>query len=243
MQLMALGARARAALLWALFKMVQATVAASFSFIIVAQACMRGAIRFVCGEPPELLVVRAARKQHELQRGTSAALAAANSLPSPAVVAQLRRAGGKAAAVGGIIQLTAVAVPADISTIEPIHVFNEPDQGELCRVGGCVGACAAAVMCARAWLPVPGPRAARRCARSSRAHAMLGGLSNSGHHAPPPPRTRASAGHDSEAWRLVGPFMRQYGRHAIANSQLFNPEFIHFFIPGVGSLPYIVADM
>lgn len=41
----------------------------------------------------------------------------------------------------------------------------------------------------------------------------------------------------------MGPFMRQYGRHAIANSQLFNPEYIHFFMPGVGSLPFICADM
>jgi hypothetical protein len=51
------------------------------------------------------------------------------------------------------------------------------------------------------------------------------------------------AGHDSLAWQLIGPYMRQYGRHAIANSQLFNPEYVHFFVPGVGSLPYVVADM
>eukprot|EP00878_Enallax_costatus_P019816 GHUV01020919.1.p1 GENE.GHUV01020919.1~~GHUV01020919.1.p1 ORF type:complete len:326 (+),score=54.76 GHUV01020919.1:192-1169(+) len=50
-------------------------------------------------------------------------------------------------------------------------------------------------------------------------------------------------GHESEAWRLVGPYMKLYGRNAIANSQLFNPEFIHFFVPGMGSLPYIVADL
>jgi hypothetical protein len=37
--------------------------------------------------------------------------------------------------------------------------------------------------------------------------------------------------------------MKLYGRNAIANSQLFNPEFIHFFIPGMGSLPYVVADI
>ena len=51
------------------------------------------------------------------------------------------------------------------------------------------------------------------------------------------------AGHDSLAWKLVGPFIRQYGRHAIANSQLFNPEYIHFYLPGVGSLPYVVAEV
>lgn len=37
--------------------------------------------------------------------------------------------------------------------------------------------------------------------------------------------------------------MKLYGRNAIANSQLFNPEFIHFYVPGMGSLPYIVADI
>jgi hypothetical protein len=37
--------------------------------------------------------------------------------------------------------------------------------------------------------------------------------------------------------------MKLYGRNAIANSQLFNPEFIHFFVPGMGSLPYVVADI
>lgn len=51
------------------------------------------------------------------------------------------------------------------------------------------------------------------------------------------------AGHDSDAWKLVGPYMRKYGRCAIANSQLFNPEFTHFFVPGVGSIAYIIADM
>lgn len=52
-----------------------------------------------------------------------------------------------------------------------------------------------------------------------------------------------AAGHDSDAWKLVGPYMRKYGRFAIANSQLFNPEFTHFFVPGVGSIAYIIADM
>jgi hypothetical protein len=37
--------------------------------------------------------------------------------------------------------------------------------------------------------------------------------------------------------------MKQYGRHAIANSQLLNPEFIHFFMPGVGSLPYVIIEL
>lgn len=52
-----------------------------------------------------------------------------------------------------------------------------------------------------------------------------------------------AAGHDSEAWRLVGPYMKLYGRNAIANSQLFNPEYIHFYVPGLGSVPYVVADL
>jgi len=51
------------------------------------------------------------------------------------------------------------------------------------------------------------------------------------------------AGHDSEAWEQIGPYMRKYGRHAIANSQLFNPEYIHFYVPGVGSVPYILMDL
>jgi len=51
------------------------------------------------------------------------------------------------------------------------------------------------------------------------------------------------AGHDSEAWKQIGPYMRKYGRHAIANSQLFNPEYIHFYVPGLGSIAYIIADM
>jgi hypothetical protein len=51
------------------------------------------------------------------------------------------------------------------------------------------------------------------------------------------------SGEHSEAWQLVGPYLRLYGRSAIANSQLQNPEFQHFFIPGVGSLPYVVADI
>lgn len=50
-------------------------------------------------------------------------------------------------------------------------------------------------------------------------------------------------GHNSQAWELVGPYMKLYGRNAIANSQLFNPEFIHFFVPGMGSLPFVVADI
>ncbi|WIA39641.1 hypothetical protein OEZ86_005718 [Tetradesmus obliquus] len=53
----------------------------------------------------------------------------------------------------------------------------------------------------------------------------------------------SAKGHDSLAWKLVGPYMKLYGRNAIANSQLFNPEFIHFYVPGMGSLPYIVADI
>jgi hypothetical protein len=51
------------------------------------------------------------------------------------------------------------------------------------------------------------------------------------------------AGPDSLAWQLVGPYMRAYGRHAIANSQLFNPEYIHFFWPGLGSIPYVMPDV
>lgn len=41
----------------------------------------------------------------------------------------------------------------------------------------------------------------------------------------------------------MGPYLRLYGHSAIANSQLQNPEYQHFFVPGVGSLPYVVADI
>jgi lysylphosphatidylglycerol synthetase-like protein (DUF2156 family) len=35
--------------------------------------------------------------------------------------------------------------------------------------------------------------------------------------------------------------MRLYGSGALANSTLWNPEFIHFFVPGMGSQPYVVG--
>lgn len=45
----------------------------------------------------------------------------------------------------------------------------------------------------------------------------------------------------SEAWRLVGPYLRKYGSGAIASSTLWNPEFIHAFVPGLGSQVYVVG--
>ncbi|GBF91003.1 hypothetical protein Rsub_03858 [Raphidocelis subcapitata] len=51
----------------------------------------------------------------------------------------------------------------------------------------------------------------------------------------------AVAGADSDAWRLVGPYLRQYGSGALSSSTLWNPEFLHFFVPGLGSQPYVIG--
>lgn len=46
------------------------------------------------------------------------------------------------------------------------------------------------------------------------------------------------AGDDSPSWTLVSPYLKLYGAGAVSHSTLVNPEFRHFFIPGVGSLVY-----
>ena len=51
----------------------------------------------------------------------------------------------------------------------------------------------------------------------------------------------AEHGAASEAWRLVGPYLRRYGGGALSSSTLWNPEFIHCFVPGVGSQAYVVG--
>jgi len=43
-------------------------------------------------------------------------------------------------------------------------------------------------------------------------------------------------------WRLVGPYLRQYGNGALSSSTMWNPEYIHFFVPGMGSQPYVVGS-
>ncbi|KAI8473265.1 MAG: hypothetical protein J3K34DRAFT_519108 [Monoraphidium minutum] len=48
-------------------------------------------------------------------------------------------------------------------------------------------------------------------------------------------------GSDSKAWQLIGPYMRQFGCGALHSSTLWNPEFVHMFVPGVGSQAYIVG--
>jgi len=51
----------------------------------------------------------------------------------------------------------------------------------------------------------------------------------------------AEQGAGSEAWRLVGPYMRMYGAGALSSSTLWNPEFIHMYVPGMGSQAYVVG--
>ncbi|KAI8475872.1 MAG: hypothetical protein J3K34DRAFT_517039 [Monoraphidium minutum] len=51
----------------------------------------------------------------------------------------------------------------------------------------------------------------------------------------------ADKGTKSDAWRLVGPYLRHYGGGALSSSTLWNPEFIHMFVPGAGSQPYVVG--
>jgi hypothetical protein len=56
-----------------------------------------------------------------------------------------------------------------------------------------------------------------------------------------PPDRPHPAGTKSDAFKLVGPYLRMYGSGALSNSTLWNPEFIHFFVPGMGSQPYVVG--
>lgn len=96
----------RGLLLWALFKLLQAAVAAVFSFIIVAQACVAGVLRFF-GEPAALQRVRAAQ------------------LGSPV---WNREQGLKAGEKTGNIHIRAVVT--DPSTVKPMHIFVDQRKGE-----------------------------------------------------------------------------------------------------------------
>jgi hypothetical protein len=40
---------------------------------------------------------------------------------------------------------------------------------------------------------------------------------------------------------MVGPYARHYGGGAISSSTLWNPEYIHMLVPGMGSQPYVVG--
>ena len=42
----------------------------------------------------------------------------------------------------------------------------------------------------------------------------------------------------NDIWSHVGPYLQQHGSGAIACSTLINPEFIHYFAPGLGSIVY-----
>lgn len=123
--LRSLGLQARTWTLWVLFKAVQAVVAASFSFIIVVQAAMKGVGRLVGGEPPELLKVQAA--QAALRERRAAATAASSAQPSS-------QEAGKPGKGPGMINLRAVAA-GSLGAAQPMLVFNEPEQGALCGCG------------------------------------------------------------------------------------------------------------
>lgn len=127
----------RGILLWATFKSVQATVAACFSFIIVAQAVVAGLLRLF-GEPQSLLKVRAAQ------------VASVNA--SLAADRHSRECAAKGGLKGPAAAFHVTAVAADPSTVKPVHVFVDPSKGECCiavvisaaaaaghGVGGCEG--------------------------------------------------------------------------------------------------------
>lgn len=118
-QLRSLGLQARGLLLWTLYKLVQATVAASFSAIIVIQAGIRGLIRWTTGEPPELLKVQAAQQQRTLVGLERAAAVTSNG----------RSSTDEAKAGKGPQRIHLRAVAGSVSSIKPMHVFNEPKKG------------------------------------------------------------------------------------------------------------------
>jgi hypothetical protein len=39
----------------------------------------------------------------------------------------------------------------------------------------------------------------------------------------------------------VGPYLRRYGSGCLSSSTLWNPEFVHMFVPGMGSQVYVVG--
>lgn len=100
----------RGLLLWALFKLLQAGIAAAFSLIIVAQACVAGVLRFF-GEPAALQRVRAAQLGSPARNPVGA-----------------REQGLKAGEKTGNIHIRAVVT--DPSTIKPMHIFVDQRKGE-----------------------------------------------------------------------------------------------------------------
>ncbi|GBF97099.1 hypothetical protein Rsub_10110 [Raphidocelis subcapitata] len=86
-------------------------------------------------------------------------------------------------------------------------------------------------------IDAPRAPAAAKAAKAAAAAAAAGTLEVPVQHI----EVDAQLGTKCEAWRLVGPYLRQYGSGALSSSTLWNPEFTHLFIPGVGSQPYVVA--
>lgn len=106
----------RGMLLWALYKLMQATIAAAFSIIIVTQASVAGLLRMCFGEPAALLKVNAA------QVGNAASTAPAAAQQDSTGTQQ------KARKTGTGIHLRAVA--ADPSTVKPMHLSVDSSKGE-----------------------------------------------------------------------------------------------------------------
>jgi hypothetical protein len=236
----------RRALLWTSFKLVQTVVAAFFTLLVWAQTFV-SLIERIFRHPPALLTVQQARQlaadKSQLQAAVATALAAddsslqqsdannADGLRQRRLPDACQHSSTKQGQEGHADQRV---------TSTPIHVFPEPQLGEsysslealqpLKRLNGTLSI---------SWNP-------SACIKQHPALHVT--------PRPPPPAPYCNltatcpladcpTGYESLAWQLVGPYMRAYGRHAIANSQLFNPEFIHFFVPGVGSMPYIIVEL
>jgi len=111
----------RGTLLWVLFKLLQAVVAAAFSLVIVAQAGAAGIVRLF-GEPAALLRVQAAQ------------LASVNS----SAAANVERSDADSKGVKRTTAIKLRAVATDASAVKPIHVFNDPSKGELVLLELCM---------------------------------------------------------------------------------------------------------
>lgn len=110
------GLWARGILLWVLYKLIQATIAAAFSIIIVSQASVAGLLRMCFGEPAALRKVQAAQ------------MANAASTPAAAAQQDSMDTQQKVGKTGAAIHLRAVA--ADPSTAKPMHLSVDSSKGK-----------------------------------------------------------------------------------------------------------------
>lgn len=56
----------------------------------------------------------------------------------------------------------------------------------------------------------------------------------------PPPAPPDPPGAESDAWRTLRPYLRQWGDGALSATTLWNPEYRHMVAPGVGSVAYVI---